>query len=150
NIININDRTNDCVTTAQRLPNDEQERKACKECKEQQPQTPSSFAAAVIPTFYPILIHDQRLSDEDRVALMKFSEDRVNLALQFSQNQPYKTTLIRLLVWHCKQPIPPTVGKVNENITKSSHTSNGSDKPKFSSRRHIILSNVKTEVCASK
>lgn len=47
------------------------------------------------------------LSPEDKATLMKFPEERVKLALNFSKKEPFKKSLIQQLIWHCKEDIPP-------------------------------------------
>lgn len=48
-----------------------------------------------------------KLTVEDKQKLMKFSEERVKLAIEFSKTEPIKTSLIQVLYWHCDQKTPP-------------------------------------------
>ena len=47
------------------------------------------------------------LTIEDQIAISKYPENRVCLALKFAKIQKPTTTLIQLLKWHCSQKVPP-------------------------------------------
>ncbi len=65
-----------------------------------------------VVVFYDCL--PKELSHEEKSALMKFPEDRVKLAVEFSKITPPKEELIRQLVWHCNQKKPPIASKSME------------------------------------
>lgn len=62
-----------------------------------------------VAVYFDCLKEDNRLSDEDRSAIMKLkcSEGRVKLAIDHSKIATINTTLIQYLIWHCKCPKPP-------------------------------------------
>jgi hypothetical protein len=68
--------------------------------------------------FFDSLKNDKRLIDKEREDLMKFSEDRIKLALEYSQNVKIKTTLIATLIWHCSLEIPPETKKKKADFRK--------------------------------
>jgi len=91
--------------------------------KEQQPQTPS-FNPKVIPiqnepvvvgsvVFFECL-KDLPLSESEKLTLMKFPQDRVSLAVEWSRNNPPKKSLIAQLVWHCQRDNPPANNAKNK------------------------------------
>lgn len=83
-----------------------QKKKDKKEEKEKTtPPTPSKGDRVVV--FYDCLKENKELTEDEKECLMQYSENRVKLALEFSKIDKPKTTLIQLLVWHCKQAIPP-------------------------------------------
>jgi len=61
--------------------------------------------------FFQCLKEDNRLDDEDRQALMKFSEDRIELALEYSKKVKATVSLMAQLIWHCNQKKPPQIKK---------------------------------------
>lgn len=58
---------------------------------------------------YDCLEKDNRLDDDDKQALMKFPEERVIAAIQYSLTVKAKKSLMALLVWHCTTKKPPKV-----------------------------------------
>jgi hypothetical protein len=89
-----------------------------KRQEQQQPQTPSSspivpfpsvVAAVAVSAFHECLkeISSEILTDENKKSLMRFPEDRVKKALEWSAENPPKKTLIASLVWHCQREMPP-------------------------------------------
>lgn len=72
-----------------------------------QPHVKPASKKPVVVSFYDCLIQDERLTDDNRKALMRFPEKRVILALQFSHQVPPNQSLIQQLVWHCTQTKPP-------------------------------------------
>lgn len=67
-------------------------------------------AAAV---FFDCLVQDTRLTPENRKVLMKFSEQRIKLAQEYSYKVKANTTLIQQLMWHCALEKPPELPKKN-------------------------------------
>ena len=57
--------------------------------------------------FHECLENVEALTELDKLALYKFPEERVKLALKFAKAVPFKNTLIAQLVWHCSQEKPP-------------------------------------------
>lgn len=86
--------------------------------EQQQPYTPSSKVSVLsvaVSAFFDCL-EGQRLEDEQKQSLMRFSEDRVRLALEWSVENPPKKTLIAQLMWHCQQEVPPPAKGKNTKI----------------------------------
>ncbi len=77
-------------------------------------KTTTSNLVAVV--FYECLLKDERLTNENREALMKFPEDRVRLSIEFSLAQKASKTLMAQLVWHCQQKSPPEPPKIKRDI----------------------------------
>jgi len=63
--------------------------------------------SAAVVLFYECLKSDTRLDRDDRANLMRFDEDRVILALEYSHEVKASKTLMAQLVWHCQQEKPP-------------------------------------------
>ncbi len=59
--------------------------------------------------FFDCLIKDNRLDDDGRRSLMKFPEERVIAAIQYSLTVKIKKSLIALLIWHCTTKKPPQI-----------------------------------------
>src|SRR5262245_33353610 len=58
-------------------------------------------------SFYPCLKKDNRLTPQEKFILMKYPEERVKKAIEYSLVKPPRTTLMEQLTWHCSQLIPP-------------------------------------------
>ncbi len=65
-------------------------------------------AAAV---FFDCLVKDTRLTDDNRLALMRFSQDRIRLAQEYSHKVKPNIGLIQQLMWHCGLKNPPDMPK---------------------------------------
>ncbi len=78
--------------------------------EEQQQRLRQTIVQPVV-VFFDILKKDERLTDENRLALMRFTEDRVKLAIEFSHKVTPTKSLIQQLVWHSSQEIPPKIPK---------------------------------------
>lgn len=67
---------------------------------------------------FACLKEDSRLTELQKLDVMKTGaiEERVRKALEYSKLVHPKTTLIQMLVWHCKEPIPPEVPKKKKNL----------------------------------
>lgn len=68
--------------------------------------------------FFECLKNDQRINDVDRQALMKYPEETVILAIQYSLDTPAKKSLMAQLVWFCTTKNKPqviTTQSLNEN-----------------------------------
>jgi Helix-turn-helix domain len=63
--------------------------------------------------FFDCLVKDNRLDDDKRLSLMRFKEDRIKLALEFSLHVAPTTTLIQQLMWHCALINPAKIPKKN-------------------------------------
>lgn len=61
--------------------------------------------------FYKSLIEETRLTDANRRALMKFPEEKVNKAIEYSKKIKPKKNLISQLVWFCQEEEEPQVVK---------------------------------------
>lgn len=104
-------------------PKQEQQKKNLYKEKQQQPQTPffsaptqhnpadQTSGAPAAAVFYKCLMEDTRLDDDNRCSLMRFTEDRVKLALEYSLKIKPKKTLIHQLMWHCGMKNPPIAQK---------------------------------------
>lgn len=66
-----------------------------------------------VAVFFDCLVKDTRLKPEERKSLMRYPEDRVCLAIEYSLNVKANKKLIQQLVWHCQQPTPPPNPKKN-------------------------------------
>jgi Fe2+ or Zn2+ uptake regulation protein len=64
--------------------------------------------------FYECLSKFESLSDDEKRSLQKFPEERVKLALDFAKIESPKTSLIQLLIWHCKQATPPLASEAKQ------------------------------------
>ncbi len=60
--------------------------------------------AVVVPSFIEEI---SDLTDAEKKSLVKFSEERIKLAVEFNRVEPPTTTKIQQLVWHCQQTTPP-------------------------------------------
>ncbi len=58
-------------------------------------------------SLYECLKNHPDLSEDDKLSLMNFPEQRVLRAIEYAQKAIIKTTLIRTLHWHCRQPTAP-------------------------------------------
>jgi len=58
-------------------------------------------------SLYECLKNYPDLSEDDKLSLMGFPEQRVLRAIEYAQKAIIKTTLIRTLHWYCRQPIAP-------------------------------------------
>lgn len=76
-----------------------------REQQQQEEPPPSSVVAA----FYPCLKEIQ-ITDDDRKVLMKFSEHRIRLAIEYISHPGFviKKSLMATMVWHCQAVSPPT------------------------------------------
>jgi len=68
-----------------------------------------------VAVFFDCLVKDKRLTDDNRIALMKkkFSEERIKLAQEYSLQVSPTKGLIQQLMWHCALKIPPALPKKN-------------------------------------
>lgn len=57
-------------------------------------------------TFYPCLEEDNRLTLQEKSILMKYPEDRVKKAIEYSLVKSPRTTLMEQLTLHCSQSTP--------------------------------------------
>jgi len=57
-------------------------------------------------SFYPCLKKNNRLTLQEKAILMKYPEERVKKAIEYSLVQSPRTTLMEQLTWHCSQPTP--------------------------------------------
>ena len=58
------------------------------------------------------------LTDANIKSLMKYPEERVKLALEFSKFSPPKKSLIQLLIWHCNMKEPPVADESSAVTSK--------------------------------
>jgi hypothetical protein len=107
--------------------NKETKKQINKRQEQQQPYIPSSssivpfpsvVAAVAVSAFYECLknIPSEILTDENKQSLMRFPEDRIKKALEWSAENPPKKTLIASLVWHCQREVPPEPKGKNREI----------------------------------
>ncbi len=73
--------------------------------------------------FFKCLIEDTRLDDDDRKSLIKYPEDRVIAAIEYSHQVKAKKSLMAQLVWFCTTKKPPQITnnqevKDNEKLAK--------------------------------
>lgn len=74
--------------------------------KNKEQTTPPSPSKGERVAVFPFL-ENLGLSDSDLQCLMQYPEERLRLAIEYSKIEPPKTTLIRLLIWHCNEASPP-------------------------------------------
>ena len=85
----------------------ETQKKNDKKEKKEKTTTPLPPKGGVGVVFYECLKDNKELNEDEREILQKYDERRVKLALDFAKIEKPKTSLIRLLVWHCQQKNPP-------------------------------------------
>jgi hypothetical protein len=74
------------------------------------PEPGKDSAAAV---FYPCLMENEyesileHLSDEDKITLHQYPENRVKLALDYAKVTEPTKTFMHMIIWHLKKDIPP-------------------------------------------
>jgi hypothetical protein len=93
------------------------------------------------------------ISDQEKQALAKFTEERVKLAVEFNRVEPPTTSKIQQLVWHCQQTTPPKPKAKNMKLAIYENTM--SIKEKYQSRScelivkkdavYFVLSNGNSE-----
>jgi len=94
-----------------------------------------------VVVFYRCIKEMKDLTDDEKKSLMKFSEERVVLALEFSKIQPPTSSLIQLLIWHCKLSKPP---KADPSKTKTEPGENRKLAKEYANK--YISENYKIEV----
>ena len=108
-----NDQVKDQQTTNKRPTNDHKQEEQIIDLKDNNVECESRC-------FFDCLEKDKRLDPDDKQALMKFPEDRVIAAIQYSLTVKFKKSLIALLIWHCTTKKPPQV--FNNDLVKENKT----------------------------
>lgn len=98
-----NDQVKDQQTTNRRPTDDHKQEEQILDTKENNVECERCF--------YDCLEKDNRLDPEHKEFLMKFTEERVILALAYSKEIKATKTLIAQLIWHCSLKKPPTTAK---------------------------------------
>src|ERR1700722_3621000 len=68
--------------------------------------------------FFDCLLQDTRLDEDDRKSLMKYPEERVIAAIEYSHEVKAKKSLMAQLVWFCTTKKPPQIIN-NQDVKKN-------------------------------
>lgn len=124
-----NDDPNDDRATTERRPSDDEQERTRKNKIEKRTTTPTP-SNVVVASFYSCL-DELPISNDEKLSLMKFSEDRVKLSIEFvkSKKKP-PDELTSYLIWHCKELKPPV----------STKSSNQTEQQRFALKYNEFLS----------